>query len=132
MLMPKAVLPSSPRLVFACGDKYVSPSCDEAAWLPTQADQAGPGLLTHDEGGPEGAVWNGDAALWIGTPKGAKSASFGGPLTGGQAIGERRWYRLDSSTWRKRLRKAAGKPYQTIEFSVEGRPVGVFWFAEGE
>lgn len=139
MLLLALLLTATPAptavLRFACDDKYASPACDEAAWLKTALENphAGHDVLLHQDGGPEGAVWNGDAPLYLFVLGGNGPVSFGalGTLKLARA-GDWRWARLPSPSWQKALTTSKERLCRRAVIREGKRPVGEFWFAEGE
>jgi hypothetical protein len=127
--------PAEAVLRFACDDKYASKDCDEAAWLKTALEDPHQGhdLLLHQDGGPEGSVWNGDASLYLFVRGAAGNVSFGAVGTVKlQRAGDWRWVRLTSSTWQKALTASKDRLCRRAVIRAGKQPLGEFWFAEGE
>ncbi len=130
--------PADPRRVvvrFACDDKYATPAtCDEATWRQATLlnPTTGPDLLLHQDGGPGGAAWNGDAPLFVFVHASTGVVSLGGVKLAGTTAGEWRWFRVPRTQWAAALRGDAREPYRKAVVRVGKQPVGELWFAEGE
>ena len=123
---------------FACDDKEANPTaCDEATWRdavlkdPTRLEPGKEGdLFVHDDGGPEGAVWNGGAAIFLFVKGGAGAVTLNGVKVSTTKAGEWRWVKVPAAQWQK-----LSKPRRTFELvsvRVGAQPVGEWWFAHGE
>lgn len=121
---------------FACDEKEANAACDEAAWRstvlkdPTRFEAGREGdVFVHDRGGPEGAVWNGSAAVFL-FVKGAGVVTLEGVRVATTTAGEWRWVKVPAAQWQK-----LAKPRRTFEVvvvRVGKQPVGEWWFAHGE
>ncbi|MFZ5446734.1 MAG: hypothetical protein ACOZQL_42500 [Myxococcota bacterium] len=127
----------APQVVarFACDDKYASADCDERAWLERAlADpHGGHDVLLHDDGGPDGAVWNGTAPLYVFVSGSTAALSFGSMRalkTKGR--GDWRWLRLEAKAWRSALAPVHGRAWRRATLAAGRVVLGEFWFAEGE
>src|SRR5262249_1475773 len=119
---------------FACDEKYVgSPECDEARWIAeTTKDPWSSSLLDHDDGGPEGAIWNGNAPMYLITRESVRAASVGSTPLKSVAASGFRWFRIPTATWRGAMRSSRGHAYRAASVLVNGAKVGELWYAEGE
>lgn len=121
---------------FACDDKETNAGCDEASWRstvlkePTRFEPGKEGdVFVHERGGPEGAVWNGSAAIFL-FIKGTGAVTLNGTPVTTTTVGEWRWVKVPVAQWQK-----LSKPrrlFDVVEVRVGARPVGEWWFAHGE
>ncbi len=131
-------VPTDPSRViarFACDDKYATAAtCDEATWRQaTLLDPtSGPDLLLHQDGGPSGAVWNGDAPLFLFVHASTGVVSLGGVKLAGTTAGAWRWFRVPRAQWARALRGDSREPYRKAIVRVGQQALGELWFAEGE
>lgn len=121
---------------FACDAKEAN-TCDEASWRstvlkdPTRFEPGKEGdLFLHDDGGPEGAVWNGGAAIFLFVKGSAGAVALNGVRMTTTTAGDWRWVKVPFAQWQK-----LAKPRRTFEVvgvRVGAQPVGEWWFARGE
>lgn len=120
---------------FTCDQKYSADPCDEATWLARVLldPWSGPDLLMHEEGGPRGAVWNGDAPMvvFVRATEGAVSLGQGTKLKGTSA-GAYRWFRVPREQWYRALRGDENEPHRRFAIRVGRKVAGEVWYAEGE
>jgi hypothetical protein len=118
---------------FACDEKYVDPSCEEPVWMAEIArDPWSRNLLDHDHGGPEGAIWNGNASMFVIVRPSVRSVSIRQTKLVGTDASGLRWFRIPRATWNAALRNVPGRPYRAAPVFVDGKNAGEIWFAEGE
>lgn len=117
-----------------CDDKQANAdTCDEQAWRagalkqPTGSDD----LFIHDDGGPEGAVWNGGAAIVL-FVKGDGAVTLNGVKVATTTEGAWRWVRVPAARWQKLAKPAPGHAYEQVTVRVGKQVVGAWWFATGE
>ncbi|MBL9027826.1 MAG: hypothetical protein JNL21_36885 [Myxococcales bacterium] len=119
---------------FVCDEKYVAEEpCDEGAWLTeVESDPDARNLLDHDAGGPEGAVWNGNAPMVVIVPDSVSSVRVGGTDLEGTRRRGLRVFRVPANVWLAALRPVPGRAYRAAPISVDGKHAGEIWYAEGE
>ncbi len=119
---------------FVCDDKQASAdTCDEQTWRTNalKSPREGTDLFAHDQGGPEGAVWNGGAAIVL-FVKGSGAVTLNGAKVATSTEGEWRWVRVPAAQWQKLARPARGHAYEQVTVRVGNQVVGAWWFASGE
>lgn len=134
---PAPPAPDAPLRIavrFLCDEKYVAEeACDEVSWLAEIANDPDAGnLLDHDAGGPDGAIWNGNAPMVVIAPGNVKSVSVGNAALSGGRFGNLRIFRVPPQTWNAALRAVPGKAYRAATVRVDGAVAGEIWYAEGE
>jgi hypothetical protein len=120
---------------FLCDHKYAADEpCDETAWLArVLADPwSGPDLLLHQDGGPQGAIWNADAPLVVFVSAEAGLVTLGKSKLAGTKAGAYRWARVPREQWYPALRARKGEPFRRLVLRVGKQNAGEVWFAEGE
>lgn len=66
------------------------------------------------------------------TTAGSHTAKFGSTDLVGLVSDGASWFSVPAAVWRRELRAAGDKPYRRALVTVDGKPVGEIWRAEGE
>jgi len=120
---------------FVCDDKQATAdTCDEPAWRRSalEGPEKSSTLFEHVWGGPEGAVWNGAAAIVLFVKGSSEVVTLNGVKLAMTRSGAWRWGRVSAAQWQKWAKPVPEHAYEQVTVRVGKQVVGAWWFAYGE